>query len=375
MKIAFYLPDLQLGGAERMIVNLANNFSSRHFDVDLVVNRFKGHYCDDVSPLVNIVELKVSNSRYAIIGLIKYIKNNKPDRLLSTLFHANIVSILACLFTHSRSICFIRQENVTKEILKNNTLAGKLYYLLTKLLYPLAQGFIGISKGVVDDFVNRGIVSKNRAFIVHNPAITNDIKFLMKEPLNHPWLNEGYYTFINVGRFNVAKNQDMLIRSFKHVNREVSNTRLILVGDGELRGELINLTNNLGLNNCIDFVGRKKNPYSWMYNADCFTFSSNWEGFGNVLVEALYCCGNVISTDCPSGPSEILDNGKYGILVPVGDEQKLAEAMILKSNEKNNYRFDGNESLCYMRFHIDTISNKYLEVLQVNSENSNELIY
>lgn len=374
MKIALYVPDLQLGGAERMIVNLANNFASRNFDVDLVVNRLQGHYCDDVSPLVNIIELKVSNSRYAIVGLMQYIIKNKPDRMLSTLFHANIVSILACLFTNSRSICFIRQENVTKEILKNDSFVGKFYYGLTKLLYPLAQGFIGISKGVVDDFVNRGIVSKNRAVIVHNPAITDDMSDLIKEPLDHPWFNDSYYTFINVGRLNVAKNQDLLIRSFKRVNQELSHTRLILVGDGELRGELIKLSKKLGLENCIDFVGSKKNPYSWMHKANCFTFSSSWEGFGNVLAEALYCCGNVISTDCPSGPSEILDNGKYGVLVPVGGENDLALAMIEKSNEKPENTLNGIEPAAYMRFHIDTISEKYLEVLLVNYEGRNETL-
>ncbi|EME9802032.1 glycosyltransferase [Vibrio alginolyticus] len=365
MKITLYMPDLQLGGAERMFVNLANNFASRGFFVDLVLNKRQGHYLDEVSSQVNVIELGVENSRYAIPKFTFYLLKNRPDRILSTLFHANLVSIISCALTGNLTRCYIRQENVTKEINKSKSLRSRIYFMLTKLLYPFANGFIGISKGVVDDFVGKGLVDSKKSYVVHNPAITDSIDDLSKANITHPWFSSDYYTFINVSRLNIAKNQSLLIRAFRNVVGVYPRSRLLLVGEGELREDLEKLSIALGLENYIDFVGSQKNPFSWMKKSDCFVFSSSWEGFGNVLVEALYCCGNVISTDCPSGPSEILENGKYGVLVPVDDEDALTFEMIRKVKEDCS-KFIGDCPSSYMRFHIDVISEKYLQVLRVD---------
>lgn len=199
--------------------------------------------------------------------------------------------------------------------------------LLMKRMYPSADGIVAVSAGVADDLAQIINIPRCRVSVVYNPIFSNNIPELSKAQVDHAWLSRGQPPVIMaVGRFTQAKDFSNLIRAFS-VLRKKTVARLIILGEGDLRESLEAVVSDLDLSNDVAFPGFVQNPYAWMSKAALFVLSSAWEGFGNVLVEAMACGTPVVSTDCPSGPAEILENGKWGDLVPVGDINALAEAM------------------------------------------------
>lgn len=358
-KIALYIPDLRFGGAERMLVNLANEFASKGYNVDLVLNARKGDYLDLVSNKVNIIDLSVKRAMYAIVPLSIYLIRNRPDRILSSLYHANLVAILSSLITGNSKKLYIRQENVLDEISKGDNFRSKLHLLLVKTFYRFSAGIIAISEGVRENFIFNKVVSGQDIATIHNPAFNEDILRQKNEPLQCDFIDKGDRVFVNVGRLNIAKNHRLLIDVFgKLVESRDETIKLIIVGDGELRSELEQQVMNLGLTERVFFTGAQTNPYKWLAFAELFVFSSKWEGFGNVVVEALACTGKVISTDCPSGPFEILQGGKYGYLVKNDSFDELYSILTLYL--ENKLEFNVPEE-AYKRFSVKSVASNYLD--------------
>jgi len=163
--------------------------------------------------------------------------------------------------------------------------------------------------------------------VIYNPVVTPSLKSLATAPVDHPWIGTNQPPLVlAVGRLTAQKDYPTLLRAFAKV-RSRRNCRLIILGEGELRDSLEALTSQLGIADSVQLPGFADNPFAWMSKASLFVLSSAWEGLPNVLIQAMACGTPVVSTDCPSGPAEILENGKWGRLVPVGDEVALAEAM------------------------------------------------
>jgi glycosyltransferase involved in cell wall biosynthesis len=199
---------------------------------------------------------------------------------------------------------------------------------LIKLSYPFADDIIAISKGVSEDLAEFCSVEENRIKVIYNPAITPAIADESEESISHQWFTAYTYPVIlGVGRLMDQKDFSTLIKAFRQLLQK-REARLVILGEGEKREELEELTQNLGIEEKVDIAGFKQNPFPYMKNADVFVLSSVWEGFGNVLVEAMACGTPVVSMDCPSGPAEILENGKYGPLVPPGDSEALVYAIL-----------------------------------------------
>jgi glycosyltransferase involved in cell wall biosynthesis len=227
-------------------------------------------------------------------------------------------------------------------------------------LFPQADRIIAISHGVGEDVLRQGGCEPSQLFVIHNPAVDADLEKRALEPPGHPWLVDGGPPVVlGVGRLVPQKDFETLLRAFARVRAEMP-ARLLILGEGREHERLRELAAGLGLGADVDLPGFDPNPVSAMARAGTFVLSSAWEGFGNVVVEALATGCPVVSTDCPSGPGEILDGGRFGRLVPVGDAEALAEALLATLREPG----DPDERRARAAvFAVDVVAERYLEVL------------
>ncbi len=330
MKLAFFIPDLAGGGAQRMIVNMANEFASRGHEVDLVLVKNQGEYQNLLSKEVNIVDLDKPRALFALPALAAYLRENQPDALLSALFYVNVIAVLAK---------FLAPKAKTKIIIsERNHLSVKAQYgeswpdraapWIVRLIYPFADAVVGISQGVMQDIQKNANIRPNRISWIHNPVVTKGLLENLKETSKDEWFEQAKSQIIVMsGRLVHQKDYVTAVCAYEKIVQK-RDIRLLILGEGALRGELEALAEQLGVEDKIHFTGFVENPLSYMKHADLFVLSSIHEGFGNVVVEALLCGLPVVSTDCPSGPAEILQDGEFGTLVPVCDPQALSDAII-----------------------------------------------
>jgi len=231
--------------------------------------------------------------------------------------------------------------------------------VLARLSYPYADGIVAISNGVADDLAESARIARERIDVIYNPAYSDDIDTLAEADCPHPWFESDDPVLLGVGGLSDQKDFATLIRAFARV-REDRPVRLIILGEGDNREQLESLVRRLDLEDQVDLPGFVDNPFAYMSRASLFVLSSAWEGFGNVIVEAMACGTPIVSTDCPSGPSEILEYGKYGVLVPVGDEETMANAIrnqLDATTDTESLRERAKD------FTVETIANQYLDVL------------
>ncbi|RTH32330.1 glycosyl transferase [Thermus scotoductus] len=335
-RLALFLPSLRGGGAERVMVHLARGFAERGFQVDLVLAKAEGPYLAEVPPSVRVVDLRASRVLFSLPGLVRYLRKERPHALLSALDHANVIVCLAHRLARVPSRLVISEHNTLSASRPQNA-RGRLLPWFMRWTYPWADAVIAVSQGVAEDLIHLTGLPREKIQVIYNPVVTPELFAKAREPLDHPWLASGEPPVIlGVGRLTEQKDFPTLIRAFALV-RAQRPARLMILGEGELRPQLEALVHELGLQDDVALPGFVENPYAYMARAAVFVLSSRREGFGNVLVEAMACGTPVVSTDCPSGPREILDHGKYGRLVPVGDVKSLAES-ILKAMDEPPYR-------------------------------------
>lgn len=357
--ITLFLPSLHGGGAERVMVNLARGFAERGLQVDLVLARAEGPYLSEVPESVHVVDLGSRRVLYSLPGLVRYLRKERPDAMLSTLRHANIIAILARRIAGVPARLVVREAATLRENMRSApTLKERLMPALMRMLYQRADCVIANSQGVAEDLINFIGLPADMVKVIYNPVITPELFAKAEDPLDHPWFQPGEPPVIlGVGRLTKAKDFPTLIRAFALV-REERPARLMILGEGEERSALESLVQELGLEEDVELPGFVDNPYKYMKRAGVFVLSSRWEGFGNVLVEAMALGTPVVSTDCPSGPSEILEGGKWGRLVAVGDVQKLAVSILEAMDEAKR---DYSQRLSQLS--LSSIVDRYAEVL------------
>lgn len=366
-KITLYIPDLRGGGAERVIVNLANGFSCQGIETDIVLNRAEGPYLTDIDDSVNLVNLRAPkyplyNAMGATHPLKKYLQDHNPDILLSFLARSNIVAILAARISKIDCKVIISQRNhLSKISSQSRDQSLRVLPPLVRCFYPLADGVIAISDGVKKDLLKYWPIKEKNVHRIYNPTITDELIKNSKTMPDHPWLPSGreFSVILAAGRLTEQKDYPTLIKALKNLSC-YKNIRLVVLGEGKKKSDLIELTEELDVNHIVDFHGFVNNPFAFMSKSDVFVLSSAWEGFGNVLVEAMGCGTPVVSTDCESGPSEILNNGEYGPLVPVRDSAALANAI----DETLADPTDQEKLIQRSKdFHADKIVHEYLDYL------------
>ena len=335
-KIAFILYSLEGGGVERVVLNLALSFTKKGYLVDLLVVNYKGEFLNHVPENVRVFDLNKKNIRSCFLPIRTYLLTERPDVLISAKDYINIVMILIRLVTKvSTKLIISTHTNVTEQ-LRFAPKKTKRIIRLMSLLYRFADKVVCVSTGAANEVKKITKLANKDIRVIYNPVVTADFLEEANKEVSHPWFSGEHLVLITVGRLEVAKDYPTLLKAFKRVKDTLEDAKLIIIGDGPDKESLIRLSKDLGLEHDVSFLGFIDKPYSYIKQAHVFILSSAWEGFGNVLVEALAVGTPVVSTDCPSGPSEILKEGEFGRLVPVGDELSLAKAIILTIGESPN---------------------------------------
>ena len=360
-RIALYCPSMFGGGAERVMLTLAEGFTRKGYPVDLVLAKAEGPYLSQLPAQVRLIDLQASSVAKSLPGLARYVKGEKPRSLLSTLKHANMVALWAKKISAAPVKLTIREANmVTLSAVNAVSLKDRLIPFFMPFFYPWADNIIAVSKGVAEDLAKAARLPRSQIRVIYNPVDLEEIGRQAEEPLEHPWFTEGDTPVIlGIGRLSRAKDFSTLLRSFALVRKELS-ARLVILGEGEERPRLENLIYELGIENDAKLLGYVENPFVYMDRSSVFVLSSLWEGLPNVLIHALALGTPVVATDCPSGPAEILDNGVYGPLVPVGDARAMAQAII---SVLGSSREPGVFKKRAAAFSSNRICEKYLEVI------------
>ncbi len=328
--IAFFLVNLEGGGAEKVMLSLAGGFAEQGLKVDLIIAILEGEYLSLIPPNVRLINLKSSRLISSLPSLVKYLKQNHPKILISALEDPNTIAIIAKQLSGVSTFIILTVHNHLSRISQQSqSLKGKLIPLFVRLFYPLADGVVAVSQGVAEDAAKISRLPIEKIKTIYNPIFTNSLLAKFYEPVDHPWLRENHQlpVILGVGRLTKQKDFSTLIRAFALVKKDYP-ARLMILGQGEDLVSLQELVKELDLEENVNFPGFVPNPYTYMEKSSLVVLSSIFEGFGNVIVEAMLAGTPVVSTDCESGPAEILANGKYGKLVPVGDIATLAVAII-----------------------------------------------
>jgi glycosyltransferase involved in cell wall biosynthesis len=360
-KIAIFVSFSGTGGVERMIGNLTEGLTALGCQVDLLLVKTHSAHMDSLPAAVNIVRLGVSHTMSSLPSLVRYLRRERPVALLATKDRANQVAILARRLAGVPTRVVVRMGTTLSAALKGkHRLQEWLWYLPMRLIYPLADAIVTVSDGVAADLAEITGLPQTRFQVIANPVITPKLSMLAREPINHPWFaGDEEPVVIGVGRLTRQKDFPTLLKAFALV-RSKCPCRLVILGEGRDRRGLQALAVKLGIENEVDLPGFVSNPYAYMAKAALFVLSSLWEGLGNVLVEALALGTPVVSTDCPSGPREVLQNGRYGRLVPVGDVDALIEAMLATLANPPDKAFLASAVGAYT---VDMSSRQYLETL------------
>lgn len=371
MHIALFIPVLTFGGAEKVVITLANGLAEKGHKVDLILIKREGQLLHTVSDKVRLVPLGSKKTFLSVWKLRHYLQENRPDVLLSGLDNANIVSSLAMRVAKVNTKHIIAlHTNLKQSYLRPRTKLHRFYPFIMRRLFPNADHFVAVSECVAKQSGNFLGLTNDRIKVIYNPVINGKIKEKAFETVDNPWLNDpNYFTMVAAGRIFEAKDYPTMLRAFAKVLQEVPYARLIILGDGKqtIRREMEAIISKEKMNHAVELRGFVHNPYAYINKASLFVLSSKWEGFGNVLVEALYLGKQVISTACDCGPDEILQNGKFGSLVPVGKPDELAKAMIDKIKVKS-YRDNEALSLHLKQMEDKYVVSKYEEFLQQRVE-------
>ncbi len=364
MRIGFFLPSLVEGGAERVTLTLACAVAARGIQADLVLGRVEGAYLAEVSPELNIVDLQARNAISKIRALAAYLRLHRPDALLTAEDFVNVAAIAKRVAGAATNVVAGVHNNTSNLFHSQSGWKGRLRPFVFRSTLPLADRVVCVSRGVAEDIAATTRVPHDRIHVIYNPLPFDRIHAQTKERIEHPFFAPGAPpVFLGIGRLTPQKDFANLIRAFAILRAQMP-ARLLILGTGDLLDELKRLAADLSVAEDVCFAGFVANPYAYMAKSAALVVSSLFEGLSTVLLEGLACGTRVVSTDCPSGPREILEDGKLGRLVPVADPVALACAMRECLPETTASSVVA-ESL--QRFSIDRIVGQYLDVLSRNS--------
>jgi len=361
--IALFLPSLRGGGAERVMLTLARNFAERGFAVDLALAEAEGYYLSQVPPEVRVVDLDSRRVLASLPKLVRYLRREHCRALLSAPSHANLVALWAKRLSGVPARVVVREAS-TLSISSANapSLRGRFLPYAMRWTYPWADEVIAVSQGGADNLVMTLRLPRERAHVIYNPLAISDLQKKAQEPLEDPWFLPGFPPVVlGVGRLTKAKDFPTLVQAFALVRQE-HDVRLLILGEGEERPYLDALARGHSLEESVALPCFAEDPLKYVARGSLFALSSAWEEFPNVLVQAMALGLPVVATNCPSGPAEILEGGKWGKLVPVGDPEALARG-ILETLDSPPKSEDLQERA--KAFSVEAILPQYLEVLGI----------
>lgn len=360
-RLAIHLFDMRLGGVAMATASLAGALARRGHRVDLLLCRQQGPILGHISDAVNVVKLRPSllfpvymlvagplsmlgmlrlyarwrvpivRSLLYVPALVRYLRREQPNALLSAKTVSNLVTLCAAKLARAPTRIVISEHIQLSKKLQQagwRSLASAI-----RKTYPAADICTASSRGVADDVSNVARMPRDRVVVIYSSMVHAGLTLLAKARVKHPWFDrDAPPVILGVGRLELQKDFATLLRAFALV-RGRRPARLVILGEGTRRAGLQALARTLGVAEDVDLPGSVQNPHAYMARAAVFALSSRWEGLSRVIAEALAAGCPVVSTDCPSGPAEILEGGAYGRLVPVGDSRSFAEALLATLDE------------------------------------------
>jgi glycosyltransferase involved in cell wall biosynthesis len=325
--ISFVLPNLRGGGAERVTINLANSFVKRGYAVDIVLLSATGEFLLDLLPEIRVVDLEVRRLRSALLPLIRYLRKVRPEAVLVCMWPLTIIMLCARAFAqvHTRMVVAEHttwsRDEFFKIWYKSIQVRASMHYL-----FPQADGIVAVSQGAASDLARFSNLDRSAITLIYNPVVGDDkpISSELLPPVE--WWTGEHYKVLAVGTLTAIKDFSTMLNAFAALHKRV-NARLLILGEGDCRSAMEAQIRQLGIGSSVFMPGFIKNLSPYYHRADLHVLSSRGEGLPTVIIEALEAGTPVVSTDCQSGPREILADGQYGTLVPVGDAHALATAM------------------------------------------------
>lgn len=356
-RIAIVGPLKAWGGIEGKVVTLAREFLTQGIQVDLVLLRGgQTPYPERLPPEVRVIDLATRSKPDGIRRLAAYLREQHPNAVLTVKDHSAKVALLARFLARVQTPILIKVTNTLSQ-----TIRRPIQRHMIRLMYPRADGIIAISQGVKRDLVDVYGIPGERISVIYNPTVSDDFPERATPAPDHPWLESGSRlpVILAAGRLTRQKGFDILLEAFARLRR-TQPARLMILGDGPERLALEAQAQRLGIDADVALIGFVPDPLPYMARADLFVLSSRYEGLGNVLVEAMAVGCPVVSTDCPSGPREILEDGRHGPLVPVENAEMLADAMTARLAQARDAE---NLIKATLRFDSHHIAAKYLHTL------------
>ena len=365
VRLLCLLPDLNGGGAERMMIYLTRGLDRSRYDITLALGLRRGPYLPLVPDDIRLVELGHARGATSIASVARLMREGRYD-LCFSMVSMNLTAVLARALARSRVRLILGARNHYSQSMPAEAAASRVKMAAIRLLYPRSDLVIGVSKGVTDDLVENFGLRSSKVRPIHNPIDLDRVRSQAAQPLDDPWLSgpQQIPVLVAVGKLQPAKGYPDLIDAFKIV-RAATPARLVILGQGPDLPSLQAQVRAYGLEDDIRFVGFDANPYRWLARATVFVHAAHWEGFPNVLVEAMACRVPVISTDCPSGPAEILTDGVNGFLVPVGDPAShAAKTLALLRDGELRRRIVAAATERVQDFAVERVLRRYAETFE-----------
>ena len=338
IKIAFLTAYLSTGGAERVTINIASAFFRKKFNVQIVAATVVESALSDIPEGLKVFDLNNpkpldSPSFYRNTkSILKYIRQEKPAVVISTSDYLNFALVTARFISETKFKIIVSQQVHVSAYLKELPWLNRMFIqLIQKVVIRNADKILGVSKGVVQDLIERYKVDDHhlgKFQAIYNPLYEEKIEVMGREKIDVSAFNVPGTRLITVGRLVKQKDHVTLLHAFKLLLKKIPDAHLFIIGIGAEESNLKSTTLNLAISDKVVFLGYTHNPYAYVSKCDLFILSSLYEGFGNVIVEALSTGTNVVSTNCPSGPGEILNNGEFGFLCPVSNPPMLCDAIM-----------------------------------------------
>lgn len=358
--IALFVHSMSGGGIERVMANLASELAERGMSVDLVLNKAEGELLDLVPESVRLIDLDSYRTVASLLRFLRYLRRERPAVVISTPLRPNVVALVAKMLFRRDVRVLVRQDSTYSEKFADGSFRDRRMWQVYKCFLPLADGIVSVSRGVADDLRDVAPAVSHKVMTIYNPVVWPDHEEKAAVPVDHPWFCDSTIpTILSAGRLVPLKDHATLLRAFAEV--VVSRpARLVILGEGPERQSLSELAERLGISQYFDMPGFMVNPFAYMSRSKLFVLSSRYEGLATVLIEAMASGTSVVSTDCRSGPREILEDGKYGHLVPVGDWRAMAEAILdALDNPVSPDRLISRAST----FSVEASVDRYMEVL------------
>lgn len=359
-RISILLPDLRGGGAERVAANLANDFVRRGYAVDMVLLSATGEFLADLRPEITVVDLQAKRLRSSLLPLLRYLRRARPDGLLACMWPLTVIALWSRALASVRTRVVVAEHTTWSRAKIVRSAMVRWHARATmRLSFPHADGVVAVSQGAADDLCRFARIDRNAISVIYNPVVGEAMPPATEQFAPADWWSGSHRRVLAVGTLKGVKDYGTLLTAFAKLREQV-DARLLILGEGECRIALEAQARQLCIEDSVFMPGFVKDLLPYYQHADLHVLSSTGEGLPTVIIEALAAGTPVVSTDCPSGPREILCDGKYGRLVPVGDAEALAAAMadsLSATHDREALKARAQD------FSIDKAADRYLELL------------